>query len=230
MNLINALHVRIEGLTSSFRYPLIISGLQLSVPVPTYSSILGMISSCAGRIVSSKETRIGFEFYCKSDNVDIERTVRLSNKGKLKLNPVQGILKRQIYWHPVMDLYLTNLNLKGAFENPVSTPSFGRSQDIAWISRVNEVTLTPLNRGMLAPTLIPMNMLKKKGVPGLVSRLPEWFDNTKMGHVRKSGPFGVYLAMNPKSKKRFYVEGRNLFHPSDSQKEDVIYLHEWVAQ
>ena len=80
-----ALHIRLEGLSSSFRHPLTISGTQISTPVPSYSNLLGMISTCAGRIIKPEETRIGFEFHCQSDDLELERTVRWEVKGgKLK--------------------------------------------------------------------------------------------------------------------------------------------------
>ena len=111
---ISALHVRFEGLTSSFRYPLTISGVQASAPVPPYSTILGMLSACAGKIITPKDTRIGFEFRAQSFDTELERTVRWKvDKGNLKIHDKgQGISLRQFYWRPVMDIYLTNLDFK----------------------------------------------------------------------------------------------------------------------
>lgn len=225
-----ALHIRLEGFSSSFRHPLTISGTQISTPVPSYSNLLGMISACAGRIIKPEETRIGFEFHCQSNDLELERTVRWELKGgKLKQHSKgQGISNRQVYWYPKLDLYLTEISLKKAFENPSATPCLGRSQDIAWIIFVKEIELCPLQNGELGPTLIPM---PQKGVPGLVVRLPEWMNNKKMGYVRETGPFGIYQAMSPTSELRFEVERENLFHPSDAQIDNhVIYLHEWIKE
>jgi CRISPR-associated protein Cas5t len=226
-----ALHIRLEGFTSSFRHPLTISGIQVSTPMPAYSNILGMISACAGRIISPSDTRVGFEFHCQSHDLELERTIRLmvDKKGRLKPQPKgQGILKRQVYWYPQLDLYVTNLELKRFFESPVATPCFGRSQDIAWIKFVKEIGLTPMARGALGPTLISM---PQSGVPGLPVRLPEWIENKKMGYTREPGPFGVYQAMIPTTEILFEVERENLYHPSDSKKDNyVIYLHNWIEE
>jgi CRISPR-associated protein Cas5t len=255
MTPIPALHIRLEGLTASFRPPLTISGTQISTPVPSYSNLLGIISACAGRIVKPGETRIGFEFHCQSHDLEIERKDRLALKDG-KLGPIsktnapkdyrfhiknsskvfsgfleeirQGIGYRQIYWNPKLDLYVTNLSLKNAFENPAATPGFGRSQDIAWIVFVREIKLYPLEKGAIGPTLIPMPQI---GVPGLVMRLPEWMENIRMGYTREPGPFGIYQAMIPTTDFRCVIERKNLFHPSDNEKEDyAIYLHEWMKE
>lgn len=255
---IPALHVRLEGLTASFRHPLIISGAQISTPMPSYSNLLGMISACAGRIIKPAETRIGFEFHCRSYDLELERKDRLALKGN-KLQPFrdkkapkdyrlhirmetghsigfleevhQGIGSRGVYWYPKLDLYVTNLDLKSAFENPVATPCFGRSQDVGWISFVQEIELIPKSKGKLGPTLLPM-LQKPFSIPSLVIRLPEYMKNAKMGYVREPGPFGVYQAMDPLIDKRFEVAGENFFyHPADLEcKDDVVYLHTWLNE
>lgn len=252
---IHAIHVLLEGFTASFRPPLTISGTQISTPLPSYSNLLGMISACAGRIVMPEETRIGFEFHCQSHDIEIERKDRLSLKDgrlrpfrdakapkdyRLHINTSsenfsgfieeihQGIGYRQVYWHPKMDLYITNIDLKSAFENPAAPPCFGRSQDIAWIVFVEEIEIYPMTKGAIGPTLIPMPQL---GVPGLVVRLPEWMENTRMGYTRKPGPFGVYQAMIPTTDFRCMIERKNLYHPSDAESDNhVIYLHEWMEK
>lgn len=226
-----AIHARLEGLTASFRHPLTISGTQISTPMPSYSNLLGVLSACAGRIVKQEDTRIGFEFHCQCHSLELERTVRwmVNRKGQLKIHSEgQGISKRQIYWYPKLDIYVTNLKLKDAFESPAATPCFGRSQDIAWIVFSREIELHSKEKGTLGPTLMPM---PQSGVPGLILRLPEWFNNIRMGYTRKPGPFGVYQAMIPTTELRFEVERKNLYHASDAEDTNqVIYLHEWTIE
>ena len=227
---ISALHVRFEGLTSSFRYPLTISGVQASTPVPSYNTILGMLGACAGRIISPKDTRMGFEFRTQSFDTELERTVRWKvDKGNLRIHDKgQGISLRQFYWRPVMNIYLTNLNLKKFLENPVATPSFGRSQDICWIPFVKEVKLSSIANGKIGATLIPFKTPKKKSVPGLVVSLPEYIENKKEGFTRRPKKFNTYLAMDSTEKKRYEIECDNLYNPSDLSQEEVIYLHNWA--
>lgn len=200
--------------------------------MPAYSNLLGMMSACAGRVVRPEETRIGFEFRCRSHDLELERTVRwqLGKQGRLRPHSKgQGITYRQVYWSPSLDLYVTSLGLKIAFERPAATPCFGRSQDIAWIKWAREVELHPVLRGSLGPTLIPY---PQQGIAGSIVRLPEWIDNTVMGRPRRPGPFGHYHAMLPTvGDLRFEVERGDLCHPSDAEREnDVIYLHRWLTE
>ena len=245
-----ALHVRIEGFSSSFRHPLIISGTQLSTPVPSYSNLLGMISACAGDALGPKDTgRIGFEFKCRSHDVEIERKDRWEVSGD-RLQPVskktvprvlrrvsasifeempQGVGWRQVYWEPQLDLFVENVDLLGKFTNPAATPCFGRSQDIAWIKWVRGVELEPVDAGSIGPTLIPY---PQPNLPGQVLRLPEWFRNDRKGRLRRPGPFGHYQAMLPTTKDlRFHIQRSDLFHASDADMADsAIYLHQWLAK
>ncbi|MGF3521945.1 MAG: CRISPR-associated protein Cas5, partial [Candidatus Bathyarchaeia archaeon] len=176
MSSIPALHVQLEGFTAFFKHPLTITGTQISLPCPPYSTLLGMLSAIAGRDILPYETRIGFEFHCLSRGIEIEKTDRLAlNKNVLAPHREgQGILKRYIYFHPKLDLYVTNLELEAAFRSPASTPTFGRSQDIAWITKVEKVTLLERPSGNIGPTLIPQI---KTNVPSLLLRCPDWFEN-----------------------------------------------------
>lgn len=226
---IQAAHVCMEGLTAFFKHPLTISGTQLTLPCPPYSTILGLISTCAGKVISYKDTRIGYEFRCTSTDVELEKTDRLvlDDKGNLKEHREgQGILKRHVHFKPQLDLYLTNLDLVAAFRNPINTPTLGRSQDIMWITDVKVVELTPVESGNLGPTMIPV---VKENIPSLIVRCPEWFDNSTQKRTRITGPIGRYQAMLPTTESRFKVTLEELYHPSDgSDPDDVIYLHKWI--
>ena len=126
---IKALHIYAEGLSAFFRHPLTISGTQISLPCPPYSTILGLIGACAGKIISHKETRIAYEFRCKSTNIELERTdrMKIDKKGNLMIHPDgKGILKRYVHFNITFDLYLTNLELEQYFKTPYSTPYLGR--------------------------------------------------------------------------------------------------------
>jgi len=225
---IAALHVRMEGFTAFFKHPLTITGTQISLPCPPYSTLLGMISAIAGRAISPLETRIGFEFHCTSRDVEIEKTDRLAlSKGVLSPHREgQGILKRYVYFRPELDLYVTNVGLEQAFRSPVSTPCLGRSQDIAWIKTVEAVELTEAPSGNIGPTLIPDF---KMNIPSLLVRYPEWFENGIKGRTRIAGPFGFYQSLLPTTRERFSVTMHNLYHPSDMKEQcNAIYLHEWL--
>jgi CRISPR-associated protein Cas5t len=188
-----------------------------------------MLSAIAGRDILPYETRIGFEFHCLSRGIEIEKTDRLAlNKNVLAPHREgQGILKRYIYFHPKLDLYVTNLELEAAFRSPASTPTFGRSQDIAWITKVEKVTLLERPSGNIGPTLIPQI---KTNVPSLLLRCPDWFENNTVGRTRIAGPFGFYQGLMPTTNERFPISMGELYHPSNlDDPSDVIYLHKWLS-
>jgi hypothetical protein len=178
-------------------------------------------------VLTPDETRIGFEFNCTSLNVEMERTNRLQlQRGQLRPHTEgQGISTRQVYLDPRLDLYVTNCALQSAFERPTATPCFGQSQDIAWITEVKRIELTPVEEGNVGPTLLPY---PQQGVAGLIVTLPEWFENDVRGRTRLVGPLGKYEAILPFTSTRYYIKRENLFHPSDTTAhDDAIYLHEW---
>jgi len=79
-------HATVRGLTSTFRILLIVSGKSLCAPVPFYSAILGFLGCCAGRNISPRELRIGFEYSWGGDpavnlvGLDMETTHRFELK------------------------------------------------------------------------------------------------------------------------------------------------------
>jgi len=221
-----ALHVHLEGYTASFRRPLIISGIKITT-LPAYSTLLGIISACVGRTVRPHETRIGFEFTCSGVAEEIERTHRLQfEDGRLRAHSKGlGISKRQMYTDPQLDLYVTNCSLKSAFEHPCATPCFGQSQDVAWITNVGEIELTPVSEGAIGPTLLPY---PQGGVAGLIVSLPDWFENEVRGRTRLVGPIRKFEAILPFTRIRYHIRRADLFHPSDAPRdEDVVYVHVW---
>jgi CRISPR-associated Cas5-like protein len=234
---INAIHVHMEGFTAFFRYTFTVTGAQITTPCPSYSSLLGLISACANRTITPKDTQIGFEFRHASEEIEIERTDRLALKGKY-LKPQskgQGILNRVIHFKPHLDLYLTNLDLYHAFTNPAAPPCLGRSQDLCWITKVEQVELTPVTSGNVGSTMISNRVVKadnKNNIPSFIIRCAEWFNNDVTGKVRKVGAVGYYQALPPSDNNddlRVNVTMNNLYHPSNLEnQDDVIYLHEWT--
>jgi CRISPR-associated protein Cas5t len=225
-----AVHVHLEGYTAFFKYPLTITGTQITLPLPPYSTLLGLAGACAGRVVTYKDTRIGFEFRSASVGPEIERTERLvvEKSGKLKRHREgQGILKRYVHFKTSLDLYLTNVELADGFQNPASTPYLGRSQDIHWIIKTTKVILERRSLGNLGPTMLPA---MKEKIPSMIIRCPEWFQNDTLGRTRILGPVGYYQAISPSISTRVKVHMDDLYHPSDSElPEDVVYIHKWLA-
>jgi CRISPR-associated protein Cas5t len=225
------LHVRFEGLTASYPYPFLRTGTVLSMPMPPYSSIFGMLSACAGRdIRPDSNWRMGFEFSSgERRTIDIERTDRLKtdNKGRLKRNPEQGIAKREFHVYPRLNVYLNDLTLSSVFRCPVATPCFGRSQDIAWIVAVTEIDLEPVTQGAVRSTLAPYS---GSPIGQILPPLVDFYINDLAKHTRLPGRISRYVAIpGPGLLHGFMLASTPqmpLYHPSDSdfQEHAVVLL------
>lgn len=216
------LHVRLEGWTATFRLPLIYSGTALTAPVPPYSTLLGLIGNIAAREIKPHETRIGYKFQSVGTSYDLETTRRLEldkNTGRLKPQRIPGIATRQFHVRPKLDLYLDNLNLREAFEQPVNAPCLGRSQDVAWIKEVMEIEAVPCGEGIVRGTLIPF---PQPGASGQILNLPDYFHNDHRGYTRSVGRLSKFLAVRYENPA--HIKRDDLFRITTVLGEEAIYL------
>ncbi|OLE51694.1 MAG: hypothetical protein AUG51_21715 [Acidobacteria bacterium 13_1_20CM_3_53_8] len=221
------LHVRLEGWTATFRLPLIYSGTALTAPVPPYSTLLGLIGNLAAREIKPHETRIGYKFQSAGTSYDLETTRRLEldkNTGRLKAQRIPGIATRQFHVRPELDLYLDNLNLREAFEQPANAPCLGRSQDVAWIKRIEEIEVEPCDEGVVRGTLIPF---PQAGAAGQILNLPDYFHNEQRGYTRSVGRMAKFLAVRYETPA--HIKRDDLFRVTTARGEEVIYLRSCSA-
>ncbi|MCS3901890.1 CRISPR-associated protein Cas5 [Methanococcus voltae] len=240
------LHVQFQAYTATFKMPNINSGTMVSIPVPLYSTIVGIISSCMGRELQRDETKIGFKYSYENKGKDLETTHRLKyDGGLLKQNSENSVTAREFHIKPILDIYLSNLNLKEYFLNPVWTPSLGRSQDVAWITKIEEIDAENITNGKIKATLVPIDSLKGKTVPGRLIQATDYYynydcENSKKygyGHNRTFETPQIYIA-TPHSKKGIDIEMDNLYQINTTYNDDgnttnieivsdneVIYLH-----
>jgi CRISPR-associated protein Cas5t len=220
------LHVRFEGLTASYPYPFIKSGTLISLPCPPFSSLFGMLSACAGHEVRPDAAwMIGFEFISRGKSVELERTQRLKtdDKGRLRPNPAAGLARREFHLYPQLDIYLNQVNLKLALERPAATPCLGRSQDIAWITMIQEIDLEQVREGAVGPTLVPYPGYEAAGM--VLPPLVDYYLNDVQGYTRVPGHISRYqalpdLAVGPARSGGLVLRSTDtirLYHPSDSQ-------------
>lgn len=222
------LHVHIRGWTATFRLPLLYSGTGLSSPVPPYSTLLGLMGALAGREILPHETRIGFIFKSEGVAIDIERTNRLKLNpatGRLIEHPERGVAYRQFLVMPQLDLFLDNLAFDKIFQDPQNPPCLGRSQDVAWIEKVEVIPAEPVSAGKVRGTLLPF---PQAGVSGQILVLPDYFNNRALGYTRTVGKLQPYFAVkfttpgtveNVNQGELFRVVGY----------EEAIYLHNLIS-
>jgi len=218
-----ALHITLKAFTATFKMPFINTGVAISMPVPSYSTIVGLISCCVGRWIEKDETLIGFKYEYEGMGRDLETTRRLGvdNKGNLKRVPEPGIGTREFHVNPVLDIYLTNIEFEKYFYNPVGVPVLGRSQDVAWITKVEKIDIDKVESGRIKPTLVPFPC---SGMGGRIVRCCDYFNNDRLGCFRTAERAILYQVV-PYSKDGVYIRRDNLFTIPRGIKEEVIYMH-----
>jgi CRISPR-associated protein Cas5t len=213
------LHTTIKAWTATFRLPLLYSGAGLTSPLPPYSTLLGLIGAVVGREIKFDETDIGYIFRSSGTAFDLETTHRLlMDNGKLKYQKDTSISKRQFHISPILDLYLTNTSYKKYFKYPASSPCMGRSQDLAWITNVEEIELENVEKGNVKGTLVPF---PEPNAAGLILLLPDYFDNSEFGYAREIGKLRKYQAIKYETPAN--IKRENLY--KIEKTDEVIYLH-----
>ncbi len=225
------IHATIRGITATFRIPLIVSGKSLCAPVPSYSTLLGFIGCCAGREVYPDEVRIGFEYHFGEGasgaglGVDMETTHRFELKNdRLQPHPKGTSIRfYEFHTYPVLELYLDNMDFFDILGQPAGIPTLGRSQDLAWIERVEKVDVEQKPSGKVCTTLMPF---PQEAVGGRMLRLPEFFDNKQTGVTRDPMNIRLFQVVPTGS----IIVNPNLYHVKTDEDDDhVIYLHKWAG-
>ncbi len=238
MSRLEILKVRVEGLTASFRLPLAYSGVQTSLPVPTYSNILGFLSCCAGRNITPNETKIGFNFRAETKSIDLERFIRwdynADNPGNPKINTKgPGIRYREYLINPKLTLYLTNLELEECMKFPKGIITLGRSQDVACISEIKKVSVKPVKEGKIQGTLIPLEKQKEQLIQGMYVRLPEFLTYDEKNRKRVKANTKMFIATDSINERGTIVGGEGLLYKEENSNGSIaddfaFYLHDWI--
>lgn len=222
-----AVRAKLRGLTSSVRVPFILSGTQLALPLPPYTTLMGLLSCCAGRTLLAEEVRVGFTYQHAGENVDVAETwQRLEADpatGRLKAKPETAIGQRGFHAEPDLDLFVVAEDAPRWIANPRGVTVLGRSQDLMSIGQVTQVELTPTDAGRLRGTWYPYTYAR---APGRLFRLVDRYSNPGDGYVRQPKDSMIFTAID--YEPGAYVTGPGLYSVAGSTDE-VIYLHQWAA-
>ena len=175
------LKVTIHSWTASFRYPTFQSGTQPTLPVPPISTILGLLSTAKGEIVSINDVEyFGFIYCSKGKGWDLERIYTLG-KGET------DVIKREVLFDNTLYLYLPE-EWEKYFRAPKYQLLLGRSSDIATVEEIEKIELEKRKNNIIKGTIVPLDT----GLPGIVHALPVEFDYTRIPRVPvKVRPFIV---------------------------------------
>ena len=195
--IMQALKIVLEALTTSFRYPHFMLGVQPSFPLPPPATIYGHICSALGDWVDPAGLAFAYHFTAAGEGHDLEPIHVLSaSSGKLpggepkvlegNINP----FKRQLLLFPRLTLYLNRPEWIDAFRFPRYPVVLGRSQDLAAYTHIDIVDLQQADQVYFEHTLLPFAMATQAPA-GVVTLMPRWINYRQ----RRQPSFARYLVL-----------------------------------
>ena len=242
-----AVRVELESMVSSFRYPFIMIGRQLTYPVQPPATIYGHICSAVGDYIPPNKIKIAYSFQVKGKVNDLEYLYMLvpskkKNKDWGYPEMFRGFLQpslREMLFQVKMILYLYSEDpdlLLSALREPKYVVTLGRSQDLAAYRRVDKVTLVEGEEGYSDGGLLSWEC-RFHTTAGTVYRLPRFIDPKNRRHVK----WGDYLYSpyrltwgegEPGPRHISRAPGEKLWLDPDSSeindRHRVVYWHTFV--
>lgn len=220
------LEIQFSGWTATPRLPFILSGNAVCMHVPSYSLVLGIIGCCMGRIISANEVKIGFKYTYNTIAQDLETRQRLEFDGRKVKQHSKGTdaYNREFHTSPRLTIWIDRMDWKTYFENPVGTPSLGRSQDILKVDNVSIVDVERVDKGHMGGSLLPFTAGLQAGGQ-LVQLAESYLENEEVGSGRIPRASKVFIAIPHDNDA--VVTFNNLYQ-TKSEKPVSFYLHEFI--
>ncbi|NPA06351.1 MAG: CRISPR-associated protein Cas5 [Chloroflexi bacterium] len=161
---LRALKIVAQGLTTSFRYPYFMMGVQPTYEMPPPATLYGHVASALGEWFDPRDVRFAVRFTYRAKQHDVETTHLLSPAGgrlphrreyRKVLAGKPNPFKREILFFPRLVLYLNRPEWLEAFRHPRHPVVLGRSQDLFTYLQVSVVALHPVQDAYLEHTLLP---------------------------------------------------------------------------
>lgn len=155
---------------TSFRHPFFVTGRQPTSDIPPPSTVYGHCASALGEWPNRSDFFFGIHFTYRSRGQDLEHqhiTEALSPRTPTRVSTPHGAerattsitiqpVPRDFLFDATMTLYLP-VDIGHAFRQPVYPVVLGRSQDLAEVVSVDEVTLQRPGRARVEHTLLPFS-------------------------------------------------------------------------
>lgn len=192
------LKITLEGVTTSFRYPLFMLGVQPTFEMPPPATIYGHVCSALGEWVSPQDVQFAYRFTFDRKLHDLEHVHVLAPAGgKLpgtqhpkvlegNVNPFQ----REILFQPRLTLYLNKPEWEPAFRSPRYAVALGRSQDLCAYTDVRVIELDAREVVYFEHTLIPFDH-PLKPPQGVVVQMPRFLNYEH----KRSPTFARYIML-----------------------------------
>lgn len=161
------IRVTVEAPATSFRYPHFLVGRQVTYDMPPPSTIYGHIASALGELPDPAGFQFAYDFRFASRGSDLEHQhiitaggQAFTADGKKFPTSVQATVQphvRDFLFRPRLVLYVNRCDWAGAFRSPAFCVILGRSQDLASVTKVEEMELEQRNGGYFEHTLLPFS-------------------------------------------------------------------------
>ncbi len=220
------LKVVLEGITTSFRYPHFMVGLQPTFPMPPPATLYGLICSTLGVWVDPDGLQFAYHFTFQGKGEDVEHIHVLSAaRGNVpgssyskvlegQLNP----LRRELLLYPRLVFYVNRPEWETAFHSPYYPVVLGRSQDLGSYSSIQVVDLVSREQVYFEHTLLPYEMATQTGV-GVVTLMPRWLDYER--HRRPSFERYLLLQRQVRSESLLRFGAREMSYLADPTAPEV---------
>jgi len=236
------LKVVAEGLTTSFRRPHFMHGIQPTFNMPPPATIYGHLCSALGDVVPPEGIAFAYHFTAQTSFSDIEHTHIVSeSSGKLHGTNYPKVLegavnpfKRELLFQPRLTLYLNRPEWIDAFRSPRYAVVLGRSQDLFVYTSIQTIELQQAEHAYFEHTLLPYDMAVQVG-SGITELLPRYLD-----YERKRTPtFARYLLLEHRVYSddfwKFEKEATNIYwvDPTSSLEKEAhlgLNFHTFVGE
>lgn len=216
--------IKISSWTASFRYPNLISGFQPTLEVPPLSTVLGLLNAAAGKYIDHKKLKIGYYFAYEAKTVDLETIYQIEIKtGAISNYPSNvaksNVINREFLYNCKLYLYLSDAELVEYFRKPYYQLVLGRSNDLATVESIEEVSLTENSSpGNLTGQIVPFT---GNFLAGEIQALPKYFSNAIPRNNIGTEPYSVISCNAGKSDASLLT-----FTDEIDEQEVDIYFHD----
>lgn len=219
------LEIKFEGWTATPRMPFVLSGNAVCMHAPAYSTLLGIIGCCLGRMVEASEVNIGYRYIYEANAEDLEIRQRLEFDGK-KVKPHQkgsDAYTREFHINPQLTIWINRIDWENFFLSPIGSPALGRSQDLLKITSVRKIVVEPIKEGTISGCMIPF--LPTLQTSGQLVQLAESFEENDTGLGRTPTASKIFMVVPHDNKSQ--VSHRNLYQFLENDEVTQFYLHDW---
>lgn len=223
--------ITIEAPVTSFRYPHFLIGRQVSFRMPPPSTIYGHVASALGSYPELPfEFAYRFEYRALARDLEHQHIITrggnpFSWQGKKYPKNIEATVQphqRDFLFGAKLTLYLPELQLAAAFRAPVFCVVLGRSQDLAMITKVEEIELTEHGGAYFENTLLPFSWRAGVGF-GATVQMPRYIEPPPerrayfsqyiqmeerifAGDFDRTGVPDVRILMNHAPEQRYWVD------------------------